>query len=254
MRILHYIQSANRLEFLEPTLKSIKNLDFGKHQVDHLFIDDYPKGRDEDYIRKLVGKYGFDDCHFHQGNWGVTRTWGHMWSLTKHKGYDYYFHQEDDSVIPHKIKIDDLIKMMEERPDLSQISFKRQEWYGDKKKDGDPLDPDDEIIGKYRLERGTRYFLTAASLYPGWIAREPLKMDTYVNPGEGTVCQYLNKKYNLVSGKLKLVDGSHLCEHIGEYFHGTRTQPCDGGYAKHAMYKFGHKYCSKTGKYLEEEL
>ena len=49
MKICRVIFSTNRPEFLIPTLESHqKYIDFGDHEVYGIFIDDYPKDRNDE--------------------------------------------------------------------------------------------------------------------------------------------------------------------------------------------------------------
>lgn len=258
MKICLYVQSANRPEYLEPTLAAIeKHLDFGNHEVDRICIDDYPLNRSP-RIKELFDSHNFTEQYFHKTNWGVTRTWGHFWNLIKHRNYDYIFHIEDDSVLQQDVSIDEYIEILNSIDNIKSLSLRRQEWYNDasedrESRDGLPISDDDVVVGDYRVDMGDRYLLTAAVLYPGWVAQLPIMSFTGSNPGEGTVAWFLKQYHNLLCGRIKNSDGSHIIEHVGEYFHGTRTRPNDAGYENHKTYQVGHKYCSKTGKYLGKE-
>jgi GT2 family glycosyltransferase len=73
MKICRVIFSTNRPEFLIPTLESHqKYIDFGDHEVYGIFIDDYPKDRDDKLIVELAKKYGFNEAVLHPENLGLT--------------------------------------------------------------------------------------------------------------------------------------------------------------------------------------
>ena len=62
MKICRVIFSTNRPEFLIPTLESHqKYIDFGDHEVYGIFIDDYPKDRNDKLIIDLAKKSGFNE-------------------------------------------------------------------------------------------------------------------------------------------------------------------------------------------------
>ena len=48
MKLLHVVFSTNRVEFLKKTFEAQKKFDYTGLDVHHLFIDDYPLGRDND--------------------------------------------------------------------------------------------------------------------------------------------------------------------------------------------------------------
>ena len=93
MKICKVIFSTNRIPYLTKTLESTKNMvDFGDHEVDGIFIDDYPKDRDDDYIRNLAHSYGYNNVILHDRNVGLSGTWNELY--TEHlanKDYDYLF-------------------------------------------------------------------------------------------------------------------------------------------------------------------
>ena len=54
MKITILFFSANRLEFLIPSLDSFfKHVNFGKNEIYSVLIDDYPKDRDDKEFRKI---------------------------------------------------------------------------------------------------------------------------------------------------------------------------------------------------------
>ena len=75
MKLLHVVFSTNRVEFLKKTFEANKKLDFSGLDVDHLFIDDYPLGRDNDSLAEFVVQNGYNEIIFHQENQGITKTW-----------------------------------------------------------------------------------------------------------------------------------------------------------------------------------
>ena len=95
-KICQVIFSTNRLDYLIPTLKSQANLNFYGCEVHKIFIDDYPKTRNDLLITELVKLYGYDEIILHEKNEGLSVTWSQFWDLIKDRDYDYIWHQEDD--------------------------------------------------------------------------------------------------------------------------------------------------------------
>ena len=110
MKLLHVVFSTNRVEFLKKTFEANKKLDFSGLDVDHLFIDDYPLGRDNDSLAEFVVQNGYNEIIFHQENQGITKTWQELFNLVREKNYDYIFHHEDDVEVMYPLKILDLVE------------------------------------------------------------------------------------------------------------------------------------------------
>ena len=246
-KILQIICSTNRIEYLSRTLESQKKLDFSGCEVTKYFVDDYPLGRTDSFLINFVKEYGFDIQNLHKENIGITRTWQEIFDFIKERDFDYVWHQEDDAEILYPVKIVDLIKMLEDDPSLSQIQLKRQNWYPH---ETDPvgIKDDDQIVGNYRMERGNQYFWMMSSLYPAWIAKEPILEETGNYPSEGVIAHWMLVKFNKNVGIIKTLDGNIMVNHIGEYFRGIRVLKNEPGWERFQYFDPNVNYDSKTGE------
>jgi hypothetical protein len=251
MKVLHVVFSTNRVEFLEKTFEANKRLDFSGLDVHHLFIDDYPMGRDNDSLLKFVFSNGYDEAILHEENLGITKTWQQLFDIVKERDYDYIFHHEDDVEVMHSLKVMDLVELLSQDNTLSQVQLKRNNWYEFETEEIGPKD-DDVIFKNYRYEKATPYFWMLMSLYPAWIAREPIFEETGFNPSESVIANYLQQKYNIGAGLLKTSDGGIMVNHIGDYFHGKRVSENEPGWDGFKYIDPNVKYCSRTGGYWSE--
>jgi len=239
MKICQVIFSTNRIEYLTRTLESQRLLDFGPIEVDKVFIDDYPQGRDDHQILSLAKSCGYNEIILHGENFGIGRTWTEFWSMIQRRKYDYIWHQEDDVVILERIPIIKLINILGNRR-LSQVVLMRQKWYPH---EIDPCAlPTDDICEGYRIESQFPrkfYFSSLASLYPMdrvrqdyadmfWRRGEPQSIQSaYLN--EGLIGKLWGEMSGLFSGHLKNMDGHNLCEHIGTVTQGKKLLPGEPG-------------------------
>ena len=255
MKICQVIFSTNRIEYLKRTLKAQHYLNWEGCEVDKIFIDDYPNGRDDLFLSELVKAYEYNEIYLHQQNLGLSVTWTEFWNLIRDRGYDYVWHQEDDVEILESIKIIDLVVLLQQDPGLSQVVLKRQKWYPNEE-ESQAL-PNDWTYLNYRYERGSLIFSPMASLYStervrfsysNWYKQHyPDTNFSEINLNEGMVGKALAEGYGLVSGHLKASTGANLVNHIGEYFVGKRVLPNEPSYEHFAHYDPDKRYDSKTG-------
>ena len=250
MKLLHVVFSTNRVEFLKKTFKANKKFDYTGLNVHHLFIDDYPTGRDDNFIKEFVEYYGYNEIILHKENLGITKTWQELFDLIKERDYDYILHHEDDVELMYPLKVMDMIELLQQDNTLSQIQLKRNNWYEFETEEIGPKE-DDVIFKNYRYEKATPYFWMLMSLYPAWIAKEPILEETGFNPSESVIANYLGNKYGLGAGLLKTAEGGMMVNHIGEYFHGKRVAENEPGWDGFKFIDPNLKYCSKTGAILE---
>lgn len=259
-KICKIIFSTNRIEYLTKTLESQKHIDFGDHEVEGIFFDDYPKGRNDKLITTLVKSYGYNEVILHQENKGLSVTWSECWNLIKNRNYDYIWHQEDDVEIIRTIPIEDLIVILEGDKDLCQITLQRQPWYFTEK----PSEAlgSDWTYKDWRYDKSSAIFSPMASFYKSSIVRvnysEWLKANYpdrnwwQINLNEGMIGKVLLEGYHLVTGKLKGPNGENLINHIGDYFVGKRVLPDEPHYEKFEQYDPNIKYNSRNGSVYEE--
>ena len=217
MKLLHVVFSTNRVEFLKKTFEANKKFDFSGLDVHHLFIDDYPMGRDDSSLTQFVVENGYNEVILHEENKGITKTWQELFDLVRQRDYDYILHHEDDVELMCPLKVMDLIELLQQDNTLSQVQLKRNNWYPHETEDIGPKE-DDVVFKEYRYEKATPYFWMLMSLYPAWIAREPIFEETGFNPSESVIANYLLHNYNIGAGLLKTAEGEIMVNHIGEYF------------------------------------
>jgi len=246
-KICQVIISTNRLQYLPRTLASQSNINFEGCEVDRIFIDDYPNGRNNVLIKTLASVYGFNEVHLHPENLGITRTWQHFYDIIRDRNYDYIWQQEDDAEIVHPIKIVDIINILKSDPSLSQLQMKRNNWYDYETEDITCKDTD-IVVPKYRYEKDSRWFWMMAALYPGWIAKEPILETTGNNPSEWVVANYLQERYNIGTGLLKTSEGGIIVNHIGEINRGIKVAPGEPSWEGFKGFDPNKDYNSRTGE------
>ena len=120
MKILHVIFSCNRLDYLTKSLESLKNLDYGNHEVTRIIVDDYPQTRNN-AIFDLIAKTHRAKLWLNEQNEGLSVTWSYFFDWLKSQDYDYILHQEDDVLLLEPTSIDDLIQILKCLPLPSQV-------------------------------------------------------------------------------------------------------------------------------------
>lgn len=256
-KICQVIFSTNRLEYLHRTLEAQKNLDFEGCEVHKIFIDDFPKGRNDIFLKNLVESYGYKEVYLHPVNLGLSVTWSEFWNLIRDRDYDYIWHQEDDVEILEPVKITDLIELMDLDPYIASTVLTRQAWYPG---ETDPIPEEKDLFFKnFRYNKESLIFSPMASLYP--ISRVRFDyhqhfMDRYPNDGwsrdinynEGMVGKALWESQQLIVAKLKNSQGKHIVNHIGDYFVGKRVLPHEPHYEMFAGFDPEKRYNSRTGR------
>lgn len=230
-RVLHVMFSTNRLEYLKRTFESQKHIDFSGLEVHKMFVDDYPKNRDNHFISKFAKLYGFEEINLHHRNLGITSTWEELFKIVQTRNYDYIFHQEDDVEPTQPIKVLDMVEALESDPALSQIQLKRNNWYSFET-ESYSVKNTDTAFKDYYIEKGSPYFWMLMSLYPAWISKIDYVKETGHCPSEWIIAQHLLNKYNLRAGILKAKDGSNLVHHFGDVSKGKRVNENEPGWEK----------------------
>jgi hypothetical protein len=255
-KICQAIFSTNRIEYLTRTLIAQKNLDFTGCEVDRIFIDDFPKDRNNVMIAALAKTFGYNELILHQVNQGLSVTWAEFWDLIQTRNYDYVWNQEDDVEIVESVKILDLIELLQADPSISQVTLKRQPWYFHETES--VALASDGIFKNFRYEKGGVLFSPIASLYP--IDRAKFNYNQWYQnsypeePGlhtakynEGYIGKALAENFGMVNALIKNQQGSNLINHIGEWFVGQRVLKTDPGYEQFARYDPETRYYSTTG-------
>lgn len=250
VKLLHVIFSTNRIPYLERTFSSLNKLNFQGIQVHKLFIDDYPKGRDDKFIANLAARNGFNEVILHEKNMGITSTWQQLFEIARERDYNYIFHQEDDVEVLQEIKLLDVVAALQSNSNLSQIQLKRNKWYEWETEDFS-INPTDTPINDFYIEKGSPYFWMLMSLYPSWISKIDFYKETGSCPSEWIIAQYLLEKYNLTAGILKDTNGRNLVHHFGESSKGKRVNQDEPGWDRFKHFDPEKEYCSKTGKEIK---
>ena len=244
-KICQVVFSTNRLEYLTKTLKAQSNLNFYGCEVHRIFIDDYPKTRNDQLITDLVKLYGYDEIILHQENLGLSVTWSEFWNLIKDRDYDYVFHMEDDVEILEPVLITDLIELLQNDHQISQVQLARQAWYAN---ETDPTaSADDHTYKNFRYIKNSVIFSPMASLYPLRLTRFPYRQYYDFNMNEGLVGKVLHEQLGLVSANVRNYYGKNIIRHIGDWFVGKRILPNEPNYEAFERYHPDIKYNSKDG-------
>lgn len=246
-KICQTVFSTNRANYLKRSLPSQKLLDTTGCEITKIFFDDYPKGRNDRYIEILAKSYNYNNVVLHTENLGITKTWQELFDYIKQNNFDYIWHQEDDAEIVEPVKLLDLINILEEHSEFSQIQLKRNNWY---EKETEPVGPksSDLICKNYRIEIDNPYFWMMASLYPAWIAREYNDHALLGLPSEASIANWLLKRNGSKAALLKTLDGGIMVNHFGEYTRGRRLAPGDLGYHLFENFDPDLDYDSKNGQ------
>ena len=244
-KICQVIFSTNRLEYLKKTLRAQSNLNFYGCEVHRIFIDDYPKTRNDPMIADLVKLYGYEEIILHPDNLGLSVTWSEFWNLIKDRDYDYVWHQEDDVEILEPVLITDLIEILERDQTISQVQLARQAWYSNETEPESA--PDDLIYKNFRYAKNSLIFSPMASLYPLRLTKFPYRHYYDFNLNEGLVGRTLHEHLGLVSANVKNYYGKNIIKHIGDWFVGKRVLPNEPNYKAFERYNPDTKYNSKDG-------
>ena len=259
MNVVQVVFSTNRPEYLTRALASQRHLIWPEgYNVHKILFDDFPHKRDDDQIRDIARTYGYTEVHLHTHNKSLGATWRECWDLLAERNYDWIWQQEDDVEILRPVKMNTLMTYLGISPHVSQLRLARQAWYP-----GEPEpqpDPQDEIIGPYRIDRTPSvYFSPMASLYDIWATRidfpnwyynhypdEPVLALT--NPNEGLVGKMLLEGFGMRARVVKDASGGPMVNHIGAYTQGRILLPHEPT-AKRWLYRNPEqRYCSKTGQ------
>jgi len=248
MKILHVIFSCNRLRYLFPTLDSLKNLDYGNHEVRKIIIDDYPRTRN-DAIFDLIGKrYGFEIWN-NKTNKGLSVNWSDFFTSLQGMDVDYILHQEDDVLLIESIRVDDLIECLETDPKMASVVLQRQPWYFHEKPS--QIEPDDTPFKSYHYSKNIKTFPIIFSLYRKSIIDFPFREYWKFNINEGMVMVYLNHFHQMYSAQLKNSEGQHIIEHIGEESTGKRILEGEPNWEQFAHMDPNLIYTSREGRLVE---
>jgi hypothetical protein len=232
-------------------LSSFQKLNFGDHQVYGIFIDDYPKGRNDDQITSMAKYYGYDQIILHPENMGLTRTWAQFNDLVRDMDFDYIWHQEDDVELLAPLDINVCLRLLESDPKLCQVALKRQPWYFHEQ--ATRIEDDDHLFEDYRYNEKRFHFWTMASLYAHRVTTYPYKEYFGFNPSEAVVMEYLMREFDSRSAVLKNADGSEIVHHLGEYTQGKRVEDNEPGWQNLNWMDPNKRYSARNGRELDNQ-
>jgi glycosyltransferase involved in cell wall biosynthesis len=248
MKILHVIFSCNRLDYLTKSLESLKNLDYGNHEVTRIIVDDYPQTRNN-AIFDLIAKTHRAKLWLNEQNEGLSVTWSYFFDWLKSQDYDYILHQEDDVLLLEPTSIDDLIQILKSEEKMASVVLQRQPWYFDEKESR--IEETDTQIGKYYYSKNTKTFPIIFTLYRKNIIEYPFREHWGFNLNEGMIMVYLDIFHKMFSATLKGERGQNLIEHIGERCTGKRILEGEPNWEQFAHMDPNKFYSSRNGKPLE---
>lgn len=243
--------STNRVDYLNRTLSSIEqNVSYEGINVHKIFIDDYPMGRDDNEITSIAKKYNFNEIILHYTNMGITSTWEEFFQLVKDRNYDYIFHHEDDVELLQKIKLTDMIELLQNNENIYQVQLKRNNWYSHEDNKKYEITESDISFKDYFYEKQTTYFWMLFSMYPKWVSEIDFKSKTGWCPSESVIPWALKEK-NMVGAILKSKDGFNLVNHFGETTKGKRVNENEPGWESFKYAKADRLYYSRNGREIE---
>jgi len=248
MKILHVIFSCNRIQYLTKTLDSLKNLDYGNHQIDKLIIDDYPRTRNDAIFDLLCKVHGFNSL-LQPDNLGLSVTWSNFFNFLKNTDYDYILHQEDDVVLLEPIKVDDLIQVLESDMNMASVVLQRQPWYFHETEP--KIEKDDTKFGNFYYSKNTKTFPIIFSLYRRNIINYPFQDYWKFTINEGMIMVYLHWFHKMYSATLKNDQGKNIIEHIGELTTGKRILEGEPNWEQFAHMDPNKVYSSRNGSPIE---
>jgi hypothetical protein len=243
-KICHIIMSCNRPEYLDKTLQSLENIDFGDYEVYRILVDDFPDGRDEKWFMQMAQAYNVDRLILNGENKGLSKVWSDLWDMIKDMDFDYVLHQEDDVIVNEKFSLKTWLSILEQKEKVCSAVLTRQKWYP-REEETQAMDTD-IVINNYRIEYRNKVFSPMMSLYRHSLTREGIREKAGYNLNEGMIMHHLRNRGQKCA-YIKTSQGKNMVTHIGDWFHGKRVLPGEPGYETFVQYDPNKFYCSKTG-------
>lgn len=170
MTITLLVMTDGRVECLIRTLEAAETNLHGPiaHRVIHNDSPD-PQFREWLWMRyhdmfdivSSTGRLGFGGA--------IRNAWSHLRDAADHD--DYVFHLEDDFTIDRPVALEFVTALLDERPELAQIAFRRQPWNTNEIKAGGVVEQHPEAYTEKKSNLGCLYleqrmfFTTNPSLY-----------------------------------------------------------------------------------------
>jgi hypothetical protein len=222
------VLTDGRKQYIEKSLPTwIEQYD---SQIDNKFIID--DSGDPEYRDWLSSTFpSFKIIPVAENRAGYVKAMRKVFSTVLDSGSMYCLHIEDDFILLKPFVIDDVIKVLQEFPELSQMSFMRQPWYKNEIVSGGVIDAL-EKVGCYFNQRYSRtppyypwvihkaFWTCNPSIFPAWVAK-------YTWPESDWSESEFGKKIRS-EGKVSGIWGDRKTdwisvEHIGKESNGTKN-------------------------------
>lgn len=116
------ITSAGRLEYLKPTVESLRRyFDYDSRQTHWFIIDDYPQ--DENTRKYIKDLSGFDIKFFNERNRGLGYSLNKIYAEVE---TEFVFYCQDDWEFLRQIPVRQMMGILQENPDLAQVLLFRE--------------------------------------------------------------------------------------------------------------------------------
>jgi hypothetical protein len=157
-----------------------------------------------------------------RGNWekGIKQAYDYFYDIVKTIDCDYILHTEDDYVLLNKIKLEEMINILDLNPNILQVHFIRQPWAPEEKEAGGVLQ-NCQNMGFEMIEKNNgknwwvehrTYFTFGPSIYKKEISL--LYKNNYINPEIGFTHDLFSDQHKKTA-TLGKIDDENIVDHIG---------------------------------------
>lgn len=218
MKVLLLVITDNRLPCLRLTMEGVAKY-MSAQFSDWVMVDDSANSEFQDRIHYYYPNFRIVS---NERNLGFGLTMARAWGIVRECKCDYVFNLQNDFVLRRRVYLTHLIEVMQSRPDLIQMSLRRQP-VNQKEKDAGgfvELFPqayrDMEWNGYHWLEHNMRFTMNPA-IIPGWVANEDWPQPPYCESQFGVKMRERGYKMGIWGKR----EDPPLVEHIGD----VRTRP-----------------------------
>ena len=167
--VSHFVVTDGRIECLAKTLDSFHlNCDYNFSQK--FMVNDCVDPILVEKTKKLADFYGYDLIQ-HDTKKGFAGVYKTAWAACTG---DYVFNLEDDFTFKERVDIETMVKVLDHRYNLIQVTLKRQPWNANEIMAGGIIEQwsdlytERELDGVYWSEHSL-FYSTNPSLTPGWV-------------------------------------------------------------------------------------
>jgi hypothetical protein len=170
------VLTDGRKQYIDEALQSW--IDVYDDQIKYKFIID--DSGDKDYREWLKNRFpSFEVIPVAEKRAGYAKAMKKVFKTIIDSGQRYCLHVEDDFILLKPFLIKDVIYVLEQMPELSQISFMRQPWYENEIKHGGVIEALEADGGSFsqRTTGDTSWVIHNAfwtcnpSIFPAWVAK-----------------------------------------------------------------------------------